>query len=141
MFAEDNYEDRSTTPEYAKRWICIYPVYIDATCSLFQGRKISKHLCSESPNVEEIASSCSQLGFKILVEPNKKHPRDHFRKGRVRVNLYQDEHRTVAVVPNIEKRKQLWAKVSQCIIEQRMKQGSASAKGNKTKRDKKERIK
>ncbi|EME29488.1 Signal recognition particle 19 kDa protein [Galdieria sulphuraria] len=97
MFAED-YDDQKTTPSYAKRWICIYPVYIDASCSLFQGRKISKHLCSDTPSAEEIAKSCEQLGFETLLESDKKHPRDNFRKGRIRVHLFNEQHKSLVSV-------------------------------------------
>ncbi|GJQ15814.1 hypothetical protein GpartN1_g7605.t1 [Galdieria partita] len=129
MFAED-YGDQRATPSYAKRWICIYPVYIDACCSWFQGRKISKHLCSENPSAEEVAHCCEQLGFEILFEADKKHPRDSFRKGRIRVHLFDEQHKSL--ISNIETRKQLLIKVSQCIQEQRMKHGH---KGNKTTSD------
>eukprot|EP00871_Galdieria_phlegrea_P000983 jgi/Galph1/1886/GphlegSOOS_G559.1 len=95
--------DGLIAPEYVKRWICIYPVYVDALNTLFEGRKISKTFCIDKPSVQEVAEACVQLGLETFVEPEKRHPRDIFRKGRVRVRMFDEQHRTL--LPDIDSRK------------------------------------
>ncbi|QDZ22135.1 subunit Srp19 of signal recognition particle complex [Chloropicon primus] len=74
----------------AKDWICLYPAYIDAKRSESKGRKVSKELAVEAPNVIEMNDSCRHLGLMSMIE-DKRHPADFFVRGRIRVKLKDDK--------------------------------------------------
>ncbi|KJH41071.1 SRP19 protein [Dictyocaulus viviparus] len=93
-----------------KRWVVIYPTYIDSKKSLQQGRKIPKGLASllwrlavENPTSTEIHDVLAAVGLNPLLEVQffcvikrgKLHPREQDREpeklGRVRVMLKNDD--------------------------------------------------
>ncbi|KAJ1950747.1 signal recognition particle subunit [Linderina macrospora] len=76
-----------------KRWVCLYPLYFDKARSVDQGRKVPKELAIDQPFARQIADAVKQVGFNVCYEPGKLHPRDFFNPGRVRVQLFDDEHR------------------------------------------------
>ncbi|CAO4360428.1 unnamed protein product [Caenorhabditis nigoni] len=78
-----------------KRWVVIYPAYIDKKKTSKQGRKISKLLAVENPTSVEIHDVLAAVGFNPLLERTKCYPRDGERdfevQGRVRVQLKNDD--------------------------------------------------
>ncbi|CCD70777.2 putative signal recognition particle 19 kDa protein [Caenorhabditis elegans] len=78
-----------------KRWIVIYPAYIDKKKTAKQGRKISQILAVENPTSVEIHDVLAAVGFNPLLERTKCYPRDGERdfevQGRVRVQLKNDD--------------------------------------------------
>ncbi|KAK6012730.1 SRP19 protein [Ostertagia ostertagi] len=78
-----------------KRWVVIYPTYLDSKKSLQQGRKIPKELGVENPTSVEIFDVLSASGLNPVLERGKLHPREQDREpeklGRVRVMLKNDD--------------------------------------------------
>lgn len=104
-------------PADEKRWICIYPAYINSKKSAEDGRKVSKKDGVENPTINEIKDVCVALGFHASVEHNKMYPRDPNRdpqfKGRVRVQLKTEDGSPVnEEIPN---RITLYRKIGQLI--------------------------
>ncbi|XP_062523305.1 signal recognition particle 19 kDa protein-like [Corticium candelabrum] len=78
-------------PSDPKRWICIYPSYLNSRRSIPEGRKIPKDKAVDNPTCAEIRDVCISLGLNCDVEMNKHYCRDLSRDptfaGRVRVQL------------------------------------------------------
>ncbi|XP_054003376.1 signal recognition particle 19 kDa protein [Hylaeus anthracinus] len=77
-----------------KRWICIYPVYINSKRTLAGGRKLAKDKCVDNPTDQEILDVLVAAGFDVGVE-NKLHPKERSQEllyhGRFRVQLKNDD--------------------------------------------------
>ena len=71
----------------AKRWICLYPVYFDASRSRHQGRRVGKELAVENPLARTIADAGAHLGLRVFIDVGKTHPKDWANSGRVKVEL------------------------------------------------------
>jgi signal recognition particle subunit SEC65 len=63
----------------------IYPCYIDKKKSRLQGRKISVKDAVEKPCAFYMAKAAELLGLSVVLESEKRHPRDPFSFGRLRV--------------------------------------------------------
>ncbi|VDO67903.1 unnamed protein product [Haemonchus placei] len=78
-----------------KRWVVIYPTYLDSKKSLQQGRKIPKGMAVENPTSVEIFDVLTASGLNPVLERGKLHPREQDREpeklGRVRVMLKNDD--------------------------------------------------
>jgi len=74
-------------PSVYKRWVCVYPCYIDADKSLQEGRKISKSKAVKNPHAYHMALAVQKLGNMSVVYEGKKHPADWANPGRVKVQL------------------------------------------------------
>ncbi|ORX74793.1 signal recognition particle, SRP19 subunit [Linderina pennispora] len=94
-----------------KRWVCLYPLYFDKARSVEQGRKVPQSLAVEQPFARQIAAAVKEVGFNVCYEPGKTHPRDFFNPGRVRVQLFDEEHRPVR--HDIQTRKKLMRYVAE----------------------------
>eukprot|EP00842_Homolaphlyctis_polyrhiza_P005016 jgi/Hompol1/5515/HPOL_002270-RA len=79
------------TKEAAKRWVCLYPVYIDAAKSWDEGRRVSKSQAAHEPAALFMAEAVNKLGLTAVFEQESRHPRDAFTFGRIRVQL-KDAH-------------------------------------------------
>eukprot|EP00455_Lapot_gusevi_P050593 TRINITY_DN7360_c0_g4_i3.p1 TRINITY_DN7360_c0_g4~~TRINITY_DN7360_c0_g4_i3.p1 ORF type:complete len:153 (+),score=19.53 TRINITY_DN7360_c0_g4_i3:55-513(+) len=77
--------------ENPPRWTVIYPVYIDKTKKISEGRRIKKESCPENPGLIEIAECCRSLELGVAIEPEKAYSRDFFLRGRVRVLWKHDD--------------------------------------------------
>ncbi|KAH6594327.1 hypothetical protein BASA61_004034 [Batrachochytrium salamandrivorans] len=73
--------------EAAKKWTCLYPVYIDQSKSWHEGRRVAKHLATKDPAAMYMADAIQRLGLAAMVEPDRRHPRDAFTFGRIKVQL------------------------------------------------------
>ena len=73
--------------EEEKKYVKVYPIYIDKGVKYCEGRKINKELCVENPKAKDIYRVCSEfLGLKCKLEP-KSHPKDWQKRGRVIVQI------------------------------------------------------
>ncbi|PSP23717.1 signal recognition particle protein Srp19 [Halobacteriales archaeon QH_10_65_19] len=63
----------------------IWPVYLDATKTRAEGRRVSTELAVEDPTVDEIAQAVQQVGYDAVIERSKTHPREYEPRGRVLV--------------------------------------------------------
>lgn len=101
--------------EEKQDFYCLYPVYIDSTKTIQQGRKFNKRLCVQNPNFAEIYQALNYLEIENIPEALKKHPRDFFRSGRFKINKMYEK-------------KKLIEGLSQIIIENRTKKSDTSKK-------------
>ncbi|XP_012283550.1 signal recognition particle 19 kDa protein [Orussus abietinus] len=89
MAVSQTWSDSLTNLDF-KKWVCIYPVYINSKKTLAEGRKLAKDKCVENPTYEEIRDVLAAAGLCVGVE-NKIHPRERSKelqhRGRIRVVL------------------------------------------------------
>jgi signal recognition particle subunit SRP19 len=71
------------------KWICLYPLYIDISKSLSEGRKVPKAFACENPYASGIVKVIQDIPLPCGIEP-KSHPKDFWKVGRVRVALFKD---------------------------------------------------
>ncbi|KAK2951732.1 putative signal recognition particle subunit SRP19 [Blattamonas nauphoetae] len=79
-------EEELTIDPSIGKWHIIYPCYLNSKKKLVEGRRVNSSLCVEDPTPHEIMEACKDLGLDARVEP-KRHPKDYFCIGRVRVHL------------------------------------------------------
>ncbi|KAH0872166.1 hypothetical protein HID58_069528 [Brassica napus] len=74
-----------------KKWVVMYPVYINSKKTVAEGRMISLSKACENPNCIEISDCCKHLKLPSAVEIDKAYPRDFMQVGRVRVQLKRED--------------------------------------------------
>uniref|UniRef100_A0A8B9JXE2 Signal recognition particle 19 kDa protein n=1 Tax=Astyanax mexicanus TaxID=7994 RepID=A0A8B9JXE2_ASTMX len=79
-------------PADEKRFLCIYPAYINSKKTLAEGRRIPIEKAVENPSCAEIRDVLTAAGMNVNVE-NKMYPREWNRefRGRVRVQIKQED--------------------------------------------------
>jgi signal recognition particle subunit SRP19 len=88
-----------------ERWIQVYPLYINKSKTVAEGRRVNKEMAVEDPYIGEMAHVLQTNGFKIFIE-NKVHPREQdkenvLRRCRLRIHLRNDDGSPVnASFPN-----------------------------------------
>ncbi|KAL9658364.1 hypothetical protein ABK040_015684 [Willaertia magna] len=115
-----------------KKYQIIYPVYIDKTKTIGDGRRIPKSKCIENPTAAEIADICAFLKIPYVLEREKRHPHDPFVFGRVRVLLKKDHE---SQVEDAKSKHQFLIKVASLIprLESRLKKQETTTTTEKTK--------
>lgn len=96
-----------------KRWIVIYPVYINSKKTLAEGRRIRAKKACENPTCVEIADSCIYLKLSCVIEADKAYPRDFMQRGRVRVQLKREDGSLAN--PEIPSRKELMLRIAELV--------------------------
>ncbi|ORX86488.1 signal recognition particle, SRP19 subunit [Basidiobolus meristosporus CBS 931.73] len=96
--------------EVFKRWICVYPAYLDSEKTVEEGRRIPKDKACKEPQVRQIAEAAKELGFPVAIEPTKRYPRDGLTFGRIKVMLKNENG--FFNRPDIVTRKQLFLKIA-----------------------------
>ncbi|CAN6882955.1 signal recognition particle 19 kDa protein-like isoform X1 [Brassica napus] len=96
-----------------KKWVVMYPVYINSKKSVAEGRRISLSKACENPNCIEITDCCKHLKLPSAVEIDKAYPRDFMQVGRVRVQLKREDG--TLLNPAITSRKQLMQKIADLV--------------------------
>ncbi|KAJ3306853.1 signal recognition particle subunit [Kappamyces sp. JEL0829] len=82
------YQPPTLTPEeelHCKDWLCIYPCYINKKRTKDQGRKVGVEYAIDSPSAIYMAEAATRLGLEVLLEPQKRHPKDALSWGRLRI--------------------------------------------------------
>ncbi|CAH9131815.1 unnamed protein product [Cuscuta epithymum] len=74
-----------------KKWIILYPVYINSKKTIAEGRRISVSKACENPTCAEIQDCCNHLKVLSTIETEKAYPRDYMQRGRVRVLLKRED--------------------------------------------------
>ena len=96
-------EEETKLTEEEKKYVKVYPIYIDKGIKYCQGRKINKELCVENPKAKDIFRVCNEiLGLKCKLEA-KSHPKDWQKGGRVIVQIKDNEGKIIQ--ENINKSK------------------------------------
>ncbi|KAJ3130539.1 signal recognition particle subunit [Nowakowskiella sp. JEL0407] len=94
-----------------KTWVCVYPVYIDSTKTMSEGRRVPKDIGISEPVIMFMAEAVRTLQLNCIAEMSKRHPRDPFTFGRLRVQIKFDSEAGdaagQAVRPNITSKKEL----------------------------------
>ena len=84
-------EEQPKLTEEEKKYVKVYPIYIDKEMKYTEGRKINKEFCVEKPDSLSIHRVCTELlGLKCKFE-YKSHPKDWQKKGRVIVQIKDNE--------------------------------------------------
>ncbi|CAN8321194.1 unnamed protein product [Cochlearia groenlandica] len=96
-----------------KKWVVMYPVYMNSKKTVAEGRRISLSKACENPNCIEISDCCKHLKLPSAVEIDKAYPRDFMQVGRVRVQLKREDGSLVN--PVITSRKQLMQKIAELV--------------------------
>jgi len=77
----------AATPD-TKRWVVVYPTYLDSSKTVSEGRAVPKSIAVFKPTLSEISTCVKKLGLLSLEEPDKAYSRDPVMEiGRVRVQL------------------------------------------------------
>ena len=79
--------------DVVKTWVSVYTTYFNADLSFNEGRRVKKDLCAENPNIHMLAMAVQMLGLRFVMEPLKKHPKDFFSFGRLKIELKDDAGR------------------------------------------------
>ncbi|GAV71634.1 SRP19 domain-containing protein [Cephalotus follicularis] len=96
-----------------KKWIVLYPVYINSKKTIAEGRRISTSKACENPTCAEIGDCCSHLKVPFAIEIDKAYPRDFMQRGRVRVLLKREDG--TLYNPAITSRKQLMLHIAELV--------------------------
>ncbi|MDP7975343.1 MAG: signal recognition particle subunit SRP19/SEC65 family protein [Thermoprotei archaeon] len=62
----------------------VWPVYLDASKSRSQGRKLAVSMCVKKPTAQELLEAAVHLGLRARLEAAK-YPRDFYAEGRIAV--------------------------------------------------------
>ena len=90
----ENEKDYKLTEE-EKKYVKVYPIYIDKNVKYAEGRKINIESCVEKPNALQILRVCDKiLELKCKLEI-KSHPKDWEKKGRVIVQIKDNEGKLI----------------------------------------------
>eukprot|EP01024_Parvocaulis_polyphysoides_P047355 TRINITY_DN4488_c1_g5_i1.p3 TRINITY_DN4488_c1_g5~~TRINITY_DN4488_c1_g5_i1.p3 ORF type:complete len:164 (+),score=30.90 TRINITY_DN4488_c1_g5_i1:624-1115(+) len=111
--------------EYDKR-IMVYPAYLDVKKSWRKGRRVPKEKACEFPTAPHMYD-CVTKGLKLNAElqMNKAYCRDWMVKGRIRVELFDDDGRPLSQeVPN---KKTLFIKIAELVPRHPERQASKAA--------------
>ena len=92
-------------------WVMIYPVYLNQTKTLAEGRRISKEKAVIDPTLEDLQEACNLLRLKFIVEPYKQYPREWTPSGRIRVEIKNPETGS-KIHRDISSRKDLYEKIA-----------------------------
>lgn len=124
VFAENYGPDVDT-----RRWVVIYPPYIDKLRKESEGRKIAKDKCVEKPTMKEVFDCVQMLKFQTALELNKAYCRDYWARGRIRIRLFDEDGKPVR--EDIPTRRILYARVAELIPKHReqMKASEVKSKG------------
>lgn len=77
----------SVTPAETKHWVCLYPIYFDASRSVNGGRRVNADLAVQNPLARTIADAVATLQLRCVFDPSKTHPKDWDNPGRVKVDV------------------------------------------------------
>ena len=88
-------EEETKLTEEEKKYVKVYPIYIDKGLKYVEGRKMNKELCVENPKSKDIYRVCNELlGLKCKLE-TKSHPKDWQKRGRVIVEIKDKEGKII----------------------------------------------
>ncbi|XP_043715403.1 signal recognition particle 19 kDa protein-like [Telopea speciosissima] len=96
-----------------KKWIVLYPIYINSKKTIAEGRRISTTKACENPTCVEIGDCCNYLKLPSVIEIDKAYPRDFMQRGRVRVLLKKEDG--TLYNPAIASRKQLMLQIAEMV--------------------------
>ncbi|XP_052207572.1 signal recognition particle 19 kDa protein-like [Diospyros lotus] len=96
-----------------KKWMVLYPVYINSKKTIAEGRRISTSKACENPTCSEIGDCCNHLKVPFAIEIDKAYPRDFMQRGRVRVLLKKEDG--TLYNPAIPSKQQLMLRIAELV--------------------------
>ena len=79
----------------------IWPIYFDKSISKLSGRKVSKKIAVEKPNIESNAKADKSLGLNPILEKNCAYPSRHWKKeGRILVDKKSSKSKLLVQIAN-----------------------------------------
>lgn len=71
-------------------WCVFYPIYFDNTRTTCQGRRVPKEKGAPQPTSNDVLQAAQHLGLNCYMESMKRHPKEPFVLGRVRIQPPND---------------------------------------------------
>ena len=90
--------------DYTK-WRTIYTTYFNKDLTIKEGRRVPKEKCVSNPNVNLIGMAMNELGVKGIIELTRKHPRDIWGLGRIKVKMVNENGEPIHKEYGTDKRK------------------------------------
>ncbi len=85
-------------------YIILWPAYFDRKLSRTQGRRVPLKFSVENPSLMEINKVARKLGFKTIIEPNKRYPKDWWNyKGRILIQVDRAKESKTLILKKIGK--------------------------------------
>ncbi|MCD6164651.1 MAG: signal recognition particle subunit SRP19/SEC65 family protein [Candidatus Odinarchaeota archaeon] len=85
-------------------YIILWSAYFDKKLSRSQGRRVPLRFSVENPSLTEIDKAARKLGFKTIVEPNKRYPKDWWNyKGRILIEVGKEKLKKTLILKKIGK--------------------------------------
>jgi len=85
-------------------YIILWPAYFDKKLSRTQGRRVPLKFSVENPSLMEINKAARKLGFKTIIEPDKKYPKDWWNyKGRILIEINKEKETKTLILKKIGK--------------------------------------
>ena len=85
-------------------YIILWSAYFDKKLSRSQGRRVPLKFSVENPSLTEIDKAARKLGFKTIVEPNKRYPKDWWNyKGRILIEVGKEKLKKTLILKKIGK--------------------------------------
>jgi signal recognition particle subunit SRP19 len=101
-----------SVPDEAKKWVAVWPTYLNKNKSVAAGRKVSRQLAVADPHPKEIMMACAVLGLRCGME-RKAYSRDFLDMLRVRVQLRAADG--TLLVADIRNRRALLVRLARAI--------------------------
>lgn len=87
-----------------RNYIILWLAYFDKKLSRTQGRRVPLKFSVEKPSLIEINEAARKLGFKTVIEPDKKYPKDWWNyKGRILIEINKEKEKKTLVIKKIGK--------------------------------------
>jgi signal recognition particle subunit SRP19 len=82
--------------------VIIWPIYFDKSLSRLQGRRISKKLAIDKPDIEKIAKVAKSLGLSFNIEKNASHPSKSWkREGRLVIEKIDNKNKLLLQIAKL----------------------------------------
>jgi signal recognition particle subunit SEC65 len=108
-------------------WMLTYPIYFSEESSWTDGRRVSRRLAVSAPTAAEIFRVCQErLQYTAVLESDKRHPRDFFVPGRVKVQLPEQVSGAPCSTPST-RRKLVLRAIATALLQERQAQSVAAA--------------
>ncbi|KAJ3262231.1 hypothetical protein HK103_002644 [Boothiomyces macroporosus] len=115
VMAPPNAVEMQKQQELIKDWVAVYPVYINCEKSISQGRRIPSGFAVKDPAAIYMGQAAKLLGYDVALELNKRHPRDPFTFGRLRIKFKNDDG--APFISDITNKRELLIRIAEKIPE------------------------
>ena len=110
-------QQQQVDPKMIAKWPSLYCCYVNASLSEARGRRVPLSVCAgcENPSIHDLIEAAIALGYNspgagLVLENTKRHPRDPWMPGRLRVRLRLDNG--MPTMPGIGTKRELLAAIA-----------------------------